>query len=374
MPRAGACAETRPFRVAESSRAAQNARDFSRNEAVWAHAATFARCNCLTTCRRRTVANGLLKELQEVEPVALPERDVRAGKPLLGNLLKFDLARGAVRDRDARRARPARPAAGDLHGTCRQERRAQPGRDPPHVGPGARLPPARRPRDGAAVRALGPVPRARSAPRAPARDRLALPDHAGRAPVRPARGQGVPVVLRLLRVTGLRAHLRLGVPLGVRAAQRAHLAGCRLPPPRRARWLGREHQRRLARTPRQPRDRALRLRRAHARRCPGRPPRLPFAGTARASLRRDRRGADRRRRLPRGGGRRAGGPLPSAGRARPGRALHHGDPHGARGVRARPGAPAVRAEASGVRGRGLRAQAHLRPRRRPCCSCSSSRP
>jgi exopolysaccharide biosynthesis polyprenyl glycosylphosphotransferase len=43
------------------------------------------------------VANGLLKELQEVEPVALPERDVRAGKPLLGNLLKFDLARGAVR-------------------------------------------------------------------------------------------------------------------------------------------------------------------------------------------------------------------------------------------------------------------------------------
>jgi hypothetical protein len=43
------------------------------------------------------VADGLLKELQEVEPVALPERDVRAGKPLLGSLLKFDLARGAVR-------------------------------------------------------------------------------------------------------------------------------------------------------------------------------------------------------------------------------------------------------------------------------------
>jgi exopolysaccharide biosynthesis polyprenyl glycosylphosphotransferase len=43
------------------------------------------------------VANGLLKELQEVEPVALPERDVRAGKPLLGNLLKFDLARTIAR-------------------------------------------------------------------------------------------------------------------------------------------------------------------------------------------------------------------------------------------------------------------------------------
>jgi exopolysaccharide biosynthesis polyprenyl glycosylphosphotransferase len=43
------------------------------------------------------VANGLLKELQEVEPVTLPERDVRAGTPLLGGLLKFDLARAVTR-------------------------------------------------------------------------------------------------------------------------------------------------------------------------------------------------------------------------------------------------------------------------------------
>ena len=43
------------------------------------------------------MANGLLKELQEVEPVALSERDVRAGMPLLGGLLKFDLARAVVR-------------------------------------------------------------------------------------------------------------------------------------------------------------------------------------------------------------------------------------------------------------------------------------
>ena len=43
------------------------------------------------------MANGLLKELQEVEPLALPERDVRAGKPLLGSLLRFDVARGALR-------------------------------------------------------------------------------------------------------------------------------------------------------------------------------------------------------------------------------------------------------------------------------------
>jgi exopolysaccharide biosynthesis polyprenyl glycosylphosphotransferase len=43
------------------------------------------------------VANGLLKELQEVEPVALPERDVRAGTPLLGSVLKFELPRAALR-------------------------------------------------------------------------------------------------------------------------------------------------------------------------------------------------------------------------------------------------------------------------------------
>ena len=41
--------------------------------------------------------NGLVKELQEVEPLALPQRDVRAGKPLLGGLLRFDFARGVAR-------------------------------------------------------------------------------------------------------------------------------------------------------------------------------------------------------------------------------------------------------------------------------------
>jgi exopolysaccharide biosynthesis polyprenyl glycosylphosphotransferase len=46
---------------------------------------------------RNTVANGLLKELQEVEPLTLPERDVRAGKPLLGGLLRFDLTRAMAR-------------------------------------------------------------------------------------------------------------------------------------------------------------------------------------------------------------------------------------------------------------------------------------
>ncbi len=41
--------------------------------------------------------DGLVKELQEVEPLALPPRDVRAGKPLLSGLLRFDFARGVAR-------------------------------------------------------------------------------------------------------------------------------------------------------------------------------------------------------------------------------------------------------------------------------------
>src|SRR5918998_5111087 len=46
-----------------------------------------------------TVPNGLLKELQEIEPpAALPERDVRASqKPLLSGLLRFDIGRAVIR-------------------------------------------------------------------------------------------------------------------------------------------------------------------------------------------------------------------------------------------------------------------------------------
>ena len=43
------------------------------------------------------MTNGLLKELQEVEALTLPERDVRAGKPMLGGLLRFDLVRAVIR-------------------------------------------------------------------------------------------------------------------------------------------------------------------------------------------------------------------------------------------------------------------------------------
>ncbi len=41
--------------------------------------------------------DGLIKELREVEPVVLTERDVRAGKPLLSGVLRFDTLRGVVR-------------------------------------------------------------------------------------------------------------------------------------------------------------------------------------------------------------------------------------------------------------------------------------
>jgi exopolysaccharide biosynthesis polyprenyl glycosylphosphotransferase len=41
--------------------------------------------------------NGLIKELREVEPIALPERDVRAGRPVLSSILRFDTVRAAAR-------------------------------------------------------------------------------------------------------------------------------------------------------------------------------------------------------------------------------------------------------------------------------------
>ena len=124
------------------------------------------------------MANGLLKELQEVEPVALPERDVRAGKPLLGGLLKFDLARALARITTLAPLDLAGLFLGDLHGADRQDRHPPSGPDGRDVGPGVGVPPARRPRDAAAVRPLGALPRARPAPGPAARDRLALPDHA----------------------------------------------------------------------------------------------------------------------------------------------------------------------------------------------------
>jgi hypothetical protein len=44
------------------------------------------------------VPEGLVKELREIEPVSLPDRDVRAGKPLiLRSILRFDTLRALIR-------------------------------------------------------------------------------------------------------------------------------------------------------------------------------------------------------------------------------------------------------------------------------------
>ena len=43
------------------------------------------------------MANGLVNELREVEPATLPERDVRAGKPVLSGVLRYDLLRAVAR-------------------------------------------------------------------------------------------------------------------------------------------------------------------------------------------------------------------------------------------------------------------------------------
>ncbi len=47
---------------------------------------------------KEAVPEGLVKELREIEPVTLPDRDVRAGKPLiLGGVLRFDTLRALIR-------------------------------------------------------------------------------------------------------------------------------------------------------------------------------------------------------------------------------------------------------------------------------------
>jgi exopolysaccharide biosynthesis polyprenyl glycosylphosphotransferase len=43
------------------------------------------------------MANGLIRELREVEPATLPERDVRAGRPLLSGILRFATLRALAR-------------------------------------------------------------------------------------------------------------------------------------------------------------------------------------------------------------------------------------------------------------------------------------
>ena len=92
-----------------------------------------------------------------------------------------------------------------------------------------------------------------------------------------------------------------------------------------------------------------------------RPARGPAAPARRA---RGARGHHRRPRLPAGGGVRARGPLQRARRRSADRAHDDGDPDARARARAGADRAAVRAQAAGVRGHGLRGQADVRPRRR----------
>ena len=62
--------------------------------------------------------NGLIRELREVEPVALPERDVRAGRPVLRGILRFDTVRALARIVTLGALDLAGPVPGDLHGAA----------------------------------------------------------------------------------------------------------------------------------------------------------------------------------------------------------------------------------------------------------------
>ena len=346
--------------------------------------ATFPPLTCWSCCG--TAQNGQRTrqraEGTEADPVGrddLPRCSCpQAAAPVAAAALGHPAPPAARRGpRSARRGRHlprdldrARAEAGD------QERL----RPLPHVRPDGRGGAARRARDDAAVRALGPLQRPRSAPRLLARRGVAVPGDARDPGLRRRAGDGVLVLLHLLRQPDLRPHLRVGVPLGLRPRGRRRAARDGLPPPRRARRLRIADRRRGARARRRPAPAARpdRFRIDHAaRRQRAEGPRP--ARAARGALRQHRRGADHRPGLPAGAGCRPRGPLPPARRARPRGALDDGDPDGPGGVRPRPDAPAVRAQAARVRGHRLHRQARVRHRdggsARACCSrpCSCSR-
>ena len=183
-----------------------------------------------------------------------------------------------------------------------------------------------------------------------------------------AHRRGVLELLHLLRLAGVRRALRLSArafvfdrATGVDPPRR------RLPAPRAARRHRRAHRGRRPRARREPGpDQRRRLHLAHAAaRTTGCARSARWRTSAASSTRnKRRRGHHRRPRVPPAGGGRARRRLPPARRPRPRRAVDDGDPHPPRRVRPGPVGPAVRAQAAGVRGRRLRDEAHVRPRRR----------
>ena len=212
----------------------------------------------------------------------------------------------------------------------------------------------------------GPVRRPRRAPRAVEHRRRPLPGHGRDRAVRGRQRPAVLQLLHLLRLAVLRGRLRLDVPLRLRASRPARLlraAGYQ----RRAVLVGTgEHiedvAHALAAGDEGDQRHRLRLAAAAARQRPdlaghARGPRRGRGGPPR------RRGHHRRPRLPPARGGRARRPVPPARRRRAHRAVDDGDPRPPRGVRARPVGAAVRAQAAGLRGLRLRAEALVRPRR-----------
>ena len=236
----------------------------------------------------------------------------------------------------------------------------------------------RLPADGAAVRALGPVRRARAAPGALADRRLAVPGRVRRADLRRRQRRTLLQLLPLLRLARLRAASTSS--LAARGLRVAHRRCCCAPPATgaarcssaRGKHIG-DVAHALADAPHSPIEVVGFLS----------PSALPANGLrSLGSLgdleqvlgdERDRRGDHRRPRLPAGRRRRARRPVPPARRARAARAVDDGDPDPPRRVRAGPVGAAVRARAAGLRGRRLRAQAHLRHRRRDAAAdrCSA---
>ena len=233
------------------------------------------------------VPDGLLKELREVEPVSLPDRDVRAGKPLiLSSVLRFDTLRGLARVVDARRRSTCRPAPGHLHGARGEGGARAPEQLDQMWGQANEYFPL------AALVML--LLFARSGLY---RDRAQRP---GFSRVIASLFQVTLVVLIYAAIEGepfqsyyifyaslffallYVSLLRWGFERvsGVAAARRG------LPPPRGAGRLGAEHPGRVARAARLERDRALRLRGPHPGRAARRAARLPLARAARAPLRR----------------------------------------------------------------------------------------
>ena len=203
----------------------------------------------------------------------------------------------------------------------------------------------------------------RAAPGLRDADLVAVPGHGGHRPVRGDRGLRVLVLLHLLRVAVLRPDLRVGASAG---SSSASAGGCCMPRATAAGPCSWARGRTSTRSP---------TRCATAREVepfgyvslstprPARACATSARSRPRAQLRRDRRGADRRPRLPAGPGGRAGRPLSPPRRARAGGAVDDGDPDGPGRVRPGAVAAAVRAQAAGVRRRGLRGQARVRPRR-----------